>query len=217
MIEKELEEQWGEAEEIVMISASATQPVIVLLEGKFCRGEIKMLWWGNSRLKANVFLPDYGSTIEIDVKKKARKLQLKAQLEEPPLAFKIILEGLYPISMDIDWMSGGEKLQESRKRSWDESALKMVQNVVKVCQGNGKLLEASTFPTRRVGSLVMMQPSPSSSPGPDKINLNNLLLERKFAGHSRLEAETDLTEVETDLGFGQESSSVSSEEEEEER
>ena len=43
MIEKELEEQWGDAEEIVMISTSATQPVIVLVEGKLCRGEIKMV------------------------------------------------------------------------------------------------------------------------------------------------------------------------------
>ena len=65
-------------------------------------------------LMASVFLVDYGSTVEIEVKKRVRKLQLKNQAVEPPLAFKIILEGLYPISMDIDWMSGGEKLQEIR-------------------------------------------------------------------------------------------------------
>ena len=50
-------------------------------------------------LMASVFLVDYGSTVEIDVKKRVRKLQLKNQAVEPPLAFKIILEGLYPISM----------------------------------------------------------------------------------------------------------------------
>ena len=48
---------------------------------------------------ASVFLVDYGSTVEIEVKKRVRKLQLKNQAVEPPLAFKIILEGLYPISM----------------------------------------------------------------------------------------------------------------------
>ena len=46
-----------------------------------------------------MFLVDYGSTIEIEVKKKVRKLKLKDQAAEPPLAFKIILEGLYPVSM----------------------------------------------------------------------------------------------------------------------
>ena len=50
-------------------------------------------------LKASVFLVDYGSSIEIEVKKRVRKLQLKDQAVEPPLAFKIILAGLYPISM----------------------------------------------------------------------------------------------------------------------
>ena len=50
-------------------------------------------------LKANVFLVDYGNTVEVDVKKSARKLQLKDQAAEPHLAFKIILEGLYPVSM----------------------------------------------------------------------------------------------------------------------
>ena len=42
---------------------------------------------------------DYGSTIELDVKKRVRKLQVKDQAAEPRLAFKIILEGLYPVSM----------------------------------------------------------------------------------------------------------------------
>ena len=42
---------------------------------------------------------DYGSTIETEVKKKVRKLKLKDRAAEPPLAFKIILEGLYPVSM----------------------------------------------------------------------------------------------------------------------
>ena len=50
-------------------------------------------------LKANIFLVDYGSTIELDVKKRVRKLQVKDQAAEPRLAFKIILEGLYPVSM----------------------------------------------------------------------------------------------------------------------
>ena len=48
MIGKELEEQWRDAEEIVMVSPS--EPVSVLVEGKFCRGEIKTVrkeptWW----------------------------------------------------------------------------------------------------------------------------------------------------------------------------
>ena len=42
---------------------------------------------------------DFGSSIEIEVKKKVRKLEVKDQAAKPPLAFKIILEGLYPVSM----------------------------------------------------------------------------------------------------------------------
>ena len=57
------------------------------------------VWSEKFKLKANVFLVDYGSTIETEVKKKVRKLKLKDRAAEPPLAFKIILEGLYPVSM----------------------------------------------------------------------------------------------------------------------
>ena len=81
-------------------------------------------------MKANVFLVDYGSIIETDVKKKVRKLQLKNQAAEPAQAFRIILEGLYPVSMvnhrvvtlyflikmlqDIDWESGDGMMQQYR-------------------------------------------------------------------------------------------------------
>ena len=49
MVERELEEQWPEAEEIVMISAISTEPVIVQVEGKFHRGEIQMVRRGPTR------------------------------------------------------------------------------------------------------------------------------------------------------------------------
>ena len=87
------------------------------------------MWRENLRLKANVFLMDFGSTIEIDVKKYARKVEVKDQALEPPLAFEIVLKGLYPVSMvisemlqllpnkmlqDIDWKSESKNLQKLR-------------------------------------------------------------------------------------------------------
>ena len=101
-----------------------------------------------------------------------------------------------------------------RRRAWDESATKLVKQVVKICQGNAKLLDTSTFPTRRIGSLVLLKPSPSSASKPEEINLINILLENNFAGQDRLEVERDLMEAESDLGLGSESDSLSSDEEE---
>ena len=43
MVEKELKDQWPEAGEIFMISRPEGLPVIVLLDGKFCRGQIKLV------------------------------------------------------------------------------------------------------------------------------------------------------------------------------
>lgn len=216
MIEKELKEQWPEAEEIFMVSRPNGLPVIVLVEGEFCRGQMKMVWRERFNLKANVFLVDYGSTIEIDVKKKVRKLKLKNQAAEPPLAFKIILEGLYPVSMDIDWVSGNGTMQQYRKRTWDDCAMKLVQHVVQIYEGDGRLLNARTFPTKRVGVLRLIKPSSSTASGPSKIHLNKLLVKDGFAGYSTKEVEVDLKDVEPGLGFGDGAFSQSSDEEEEE-
>ena len=60
---------------------------------------VSQVWREKLKLKANIFLVDFGSTIETEVRKKVRKLEVKDQAAEPPLAFKIILEGLYPVSM----------------------------------------------------------------------------------------------------------------------
>ena len=49
MVERELEDQWPEAEEILMISAISTEPVIVQVEEKFHRGEIQMVRRGPTR------------------------------------------------------------------------------------------------------------------------------------------------------------------------
>ena len=74
-------------------------------------------------------------------------------------------------------------------------------------------MDATTFPTKRVGSLMMLKPNPSSSSVLKQISLNKRLVEKKFAAHSPLEAERDLQEEESGLGSGLESSSESSEEE----
>ena len=46
MVEKELKGQWAEAGEIFMVSRPEGLPVIVLLEGEFCRGQIQMVLRG---------------------------------------------------------------------------------------------------------------------------------------------------------------------------
>ena len=69
-------------------------------------------------LKAKVFLLDFGSTIDrVDVRTEVRELQPSQQLSQEPLAFKIILAGLYPVSLDIDWdLSSGATMQQSRSQ-----------------------------------------------------------------------------------------------------
>ena len=69
---------------------------------------------------AKVFLIDYGTTIErIDVKFTVKPLQPHGQISTAPLAFKIILGGIFPVSMDIDWSesesrSGNAVMQQCR-------------------------------------------------------------------------------------------------------
>lgn len=94
--------------------------------------------------------------------------------------------------------------------------MNLVQHVVKICQGEGKLLDPYIFPTRRVGSLMMIKSGSSTEPGPRKIHLNKLLVKKGFGQHSSMEVEMDLKEVETGLAFGDEATNQSSDEEEEE-
>ena len=67
-------------------------------------------------MKVKVFLLDFGSTIDrVDVTTKVRHLRPTRELSQDPLAFKIILAGLYPVSMDIDWdLPSGASMQQSR-------------------------------------------------------------------------------------------------------
>lgn len=176
-------------------------------------------------MKAKVFLLDYGSTIDrVDMTTNVRHLKPTKELSQDPLAFKIILAGLYPVSMDIDWDLPSEvSMQQSRsphshltiltgwccrKRYWDGSAMKLVKRVVGLCNGLGILRDASSpSSTRRVGTLIMCKTSSSR----DQINLNKLLEDKKFADYSQFEVEMDHNSV--DQGYGVESTDFSSDEE----
>lgn len=76
---------------------------VAVLQGAFWhRGLLQALSQYGRRLRARVFLTDYGTTLE-EVEVEGRVLLLPPALSLlPPLAFLVVLAGLQPASMDLD-------------------------------------------------------------------------------------------------------------------
>ena len=89
-----------------------------------------------------------------------------------------------------------------RKRTWDVCAREVVQDIVQICEGDGKLVISHTLPASRIGRLLMLKPSSSTVPGPRRFYLNKFLVKKGFAEHSSEEVEKDLKKVDPGLAFG---------------
>ena len=77
--------------------------VAVRHEDRWVRGRLEHVF-RLKKMTATVFLIDYGVTVrDIVVADDVRSLEQQF-LIQPPLAFQVILSGLYPLSMSMEWV-----------------------------------------------------------------------------------------------------------------
>ena len=81
--------------------------------------------------KATIFLIDYGITLpDIEMADDVRRLDHQF-MSEDPLAFQVVLSGLSPVSMNMDWEIGGAKTMTTTPASdWDTAALRFVKTII---------------------------------------------------------------------------------------
>ena len=105
--------------------------VAVVKEGHrfWHRGRIESVAQFGRKIHANVFLIDYGQILE-EKKVEDAVLVLPCSFSTlPPLAFRLVLAGLLPATMDYDLeLRGGMAVRPAR--SWDGAAFREVERVL---------------------------------------------------------------------------------------
>ena len=106
---------------------------VAVLQGAFWhRGLLQALSQYGRRLRARVFLTDYGTTLQ-EVEVEGRVLLLPPALSLlPPLAFMVVLAGLQPASMDLDLcqVREGRGMKVAPARRWDSAATNQVRELI---------------------------------------------------------------------------------------
>ena len=102
----------------VTIPTKPGSAVAVRHEDRWVRGRLEHVF-RLKKMTATVFLIDYGVTVrDILVADDVRSLEQQF-LIPPPLAFQVILSGLYPLSMSMEWdIAGGGTMAPGPARDW---------------------------------------------------------------------------------------------------
>ena len=145
---------------------------------KWVRGRLVQTFTLGERLLATVFMLDYGLTLDrVDAVKFVRRIE-DSFLSEAPLAFQVVLAGLSPVSMDLDWSVGGS-MSSVAASSWDAAALSLVRRIVTESGGEAELVDAMVDPRgRRHGQLLIIT---RLSKG--EVNLFTVLILHDFLSH----------------------------------
>ena len=161
--------------------------VAVRQAGKWFRGKIVDMFV-EKVLRVNVFLIDYGTTVtRVSADQDVRVLDSSFS-QEAGAAFQVVLSGLSPVTMDVDWSLSSSVMSVTPAESWTPAALAFVRAVVKEANHEAELVDYVVDSIgRRHGQLLLPQKTV-------KIHLNEVLVEKKFAGHSREKYENDLME-----------------------
>ena len=145
---------------------------------KLVRGRLVQTFTLGERLLATVFMLDYGLTLDrVDAVKFVRRIE-DSFLSEAPLAFQVVLAGLSPVSMDLDWSVGGS-MSSVAVSSWDAAALSLVRRIVTESGGEAELVDTMVDPRgRRHGQLLIIT---RLSKG--EVNLFTVLILHDFLSH----------------------------------
>jgi len=179
----------------VTIPTRPGSAVAVRHDKRWVRGKLIQVFMHLKKLKATIFLIDYGVTLhDIDLAGEVSRLDQQF-MSEVPLAFQVVLSGLSPVSMDMDWDIGGGKTMTTRSASdWDTAALRFVKTIIEeagAAGGQAELVDVTLDERgRRHGQVLLNNKS-------NKVHLNDLLIEKKFAEFSQTKLEQDLLEART--------------------
>jgi len=168
--------------------------VAIKKDEKWVRGRLLQTYQEKHQLLASVFLIDYGVSVHrVNVDSDLRILDQGFSAERGA-SFQVILAGLSPVTMDMDWSCGGSVMKASPAEKWDEAALIYIRNILN--ESNNCEADLVDFVIdssgRRHGQVLVGH-------GTCKIHLNEILIEKNFAEHSQWQYENDLMEIEFDL------------------
>ena len=143
------------------------------------------------QLVASVFLIDYGEVLE-GVKVEACVRHMPSHISvEPPMAFQIVLAGLSPVSMDLDFMLGQNVMEVTPQRGGDQAAWMQVRKEIELVDGIAEVRDWVVDQRGRYqGQLYLVDEE-----GERRLHLNQMLVERQFAVESQWQMENDMEET----------------------
>jgi len=155
------------------------------------RGRLDQISMYGKQLMASVFLIDYGEVID-SVKVEGCVRRLPAGIsKEPPMAFQIVLAGLSPVSMDLDFMLGQNVMEVTPQRGWDQAAWRDVRKEIELVDGIAEVTDWVVDQRGRYqGQLYLVDEE-----GEKRIHLNLMLVEKQFAVESQWQMENDMEET----------------------
>jgi len=165
------------------------------------RGRLEQISMYGKQLMATVFLLDYGEVIEsLRVETCIKHMPAAGIIQEPPLAFKILLAGLTPVSMDLDFMVGQSVMEVTPQRGWDQAAWREVRHQVERVAGVAEVRDWVVDQCGRYHGQVFLV----GKEGEEGVHLNQLLVEKQFAVESQWQMENDMDEEATDWEYNKE-------------
>jgi len=171
--------------------------VAVVKEGHrfWHRGRIESVAQFGRKIHANVFLIDYGQILE-EKKVEDAVLVLPCSFSTlPPLAFRMVLAGLLPATMDYDLeLRGGMAVRPAR--SWDGAAFREVERILGLA--NDRVGRITNWVKDRIGR-YHGQLDLLTSTG-ERVILNQWLVETQFAVYSAAKEREELT---TEIDHGE--------------
>ena len=186
------------------------------------RGKLEAVTQFQRKAHANVFLIDYGQVLE-DRKVEGSVMILPSCFSTlTPLAFRVVLAGLLPASMDYDLeLKGGMAVQQAR--SWDAAALREVERLL--ADTSGKMGWVRNWVKDKVGRWGLDVDSNNSyalgryhgklellmATG-NRVELNQWLVKMQFAIHSEAKEREEINAEPDEDGSDQEDAGESDEE-----
>jgi len=164
------------------------------------RGRLEQLSMYGKQLVATVFLLDYGKVLESVRVETCIKHMPAGIIQEPSLAFQIVLAGLTPVSMDLDFMVGQSVMEVTPQRGWDQAAWREVRYQVERMEGVAEMRDWVVDQCGRYQGQVFLM----GEDGEKEVHLNQLLVEKQFAVESQWQMENDMDEEPEDWDYNKE-------------
>jgi len=199
ILEESLKDHISSLGSKVTIPSRPGSAVAVRHDKRWVRGKLEQVFAQQKMKKATIFLIDYGITLhDIEMADDVRRLDHQF-MSEDPLAFQVVLSGLSPVSMNMDWEIGGAKTMTTSPASdWDTAALRFVKTIIEdsgAARAQAEMVDVILDKRgRRHGQVLLNNKS-------NKVHLNELLIEKKFAEFSQTKLDQDLLEAQTAATF----------------